>query len=168
MQLLQQTHSSSVVSLKFLSEYKPVNTEYETSDYIKKGVPPVSYVIIPPRNLAETSTILSTTEDIKLLKQVYVFNEIKEIEGYLRNNKFLIDILFETQPQIISIFGRDIELHLELHRDYEEDFEELFVVIKSSFPPAVARRMMDTLDEAWFLDILDKTQGKLCITEEPL
>lgn len=80
----------------------------------------------------------------------------------------MIDILFETQTQIISIFGRDIELHLELHRDYEEDFEELFVVIKSSFPPAVARRMMDTLDEAWFLDILDKTQGKLCITEEPL
>lgn len=36
MQLLQQTHSSSVVSLKFLSEYKPVNTEYETSDYIKR------------------------------------------------------------------------------------------------------------------------------------
>jgi hypothetical protein len=120
------------------------------------------------RNLAETSAILRFSGDINLLNDAYIFKQPKEIESYLWNNQFLLDILFEAYEQIIDIFGKNVELHLELHRDYEEDFEELFIVIKSSFSTAVAREMMDKLDETWFLDILDKTRGKLCITEEPL
>jgi hypothetical protein len=169
MQLLQQAHNYSEFFNSFLVSERSA-TEYETSAYIEKGGSPAIFVygIIPPRNLAETSTILSVTDDIKLLKKVYVFREIKKIESYLWNNKFLIDILFDAHMQIVNIFRKSAELHLELHRDYEEDFEELFIVIKSPTEPTHMLDFLDRLDEEWFLDISDKTLGKLNITVESL
>ena len=140
-----------------------------TCNYLMKRLPSVAVSELKlKRNMAETSAILRFSGDINLLSDAYIFKQPKEIESYLWNNQFLLDILFEAYEQIIDIFSKNVELHLELHRDYEEDFEELFIVIKSSFSTAVAREMMDKLDETWFLDVLDKTQGKLCITEEPL
>lgn len=141
----------------------------ETCNSLMKRLPSVAVSELKlKRNMAETSAILRFSGDINLLSDAYIFKQPKEIESYLWNNQFLLDILFEAYEQIINIFGKNVELHLELHRDYEEDFEELFIVIKSSFSTAVARKMMDKLDEIWFLDILGKTRGKLCITEEPL
>lgn len=163
---LQQIHSSSVVF--------PLDFEYEnfieTSDYAKKEMPSitVSPAVKLQRNIAETSAILQVIEDIKLLRDIYCFQKAKEIETYLWNNQFLLNILFEAYEQVINIFGKNIEFHLELHRDYEEDFEELFIVIKSSLEPNVMLALMDKLDDEWFLGAMDDTRGKLNITVEPL
>lgn len=168
MPALQQIRSSSVVfpRLPFEFEYEAYR---ETSNYIKKELPSTAIEELKPqRNIVETSAILQEIGDIDLLKEVYFFQQTKEIKTYLWNNRFLLDILFEAYEQIINVFGKSIELHLDMHRDYEEDFEELFIVVKSAFPVSVARELMDKLDETWFLDTLGKTQGKLCITEEPL
>ena len=176
---LQHTHSSSVVFDKILSLFQS-DFEYET----------VVDEVSMQRNLAETSTILHSAgsliryaiqikledtsatfrdiEYINLLKKDYLFKEAKEIETYLWNNKFLLDILLEAHLQITNIFGRSSELYLELHRDYEEDFEELFIIIKAPFEPAQMLNLLDRLDDDWFLDITDKTQGKLNVTVESL
>ena len=169
MQVLQQTYGHSTVFHNFSSPFQTLNFEDEVSDYIgrERSLNFVDEVNLQ-RKSVETSAILRVIEDIKLLNDVYIFKQAKGIEPYLWNNRFLLDILFEAYEQIINIYGKSVELFLELHRDYEEDFEELFIVIKSSFSPTVAREMMDMLDETWFLDVIDKTQGKLCITEEPL
>jgi hypothetical protein len=99
---------------------------------------------------------------------MYAFKQTKEIDSYLWNNKFMLDILFEAYVQIMNIFGKNIDLQLELHRDYEEDFEELFIVIKSFLKPNVMLALMDKLDDEWFLGAMDATRGKLNITVEPL
>lgn len=107
-----------------------------------------------------------------LLYQFYQFYQIsneKEVIPFIRKYPFLLSILAEAPREIYRIFPKDdIALHLELHHDPEEDFEELFVVIKSPYSPEKARKLMDELGEEWFLNIMDQTRNKLCITEEPL
>jgi hypothetical protein len=102
------------------------------------------------------------------LKGAYEFSNIEEIRNFILQNSYLVDILKEAPENIYRIFGKSIKLILELHSDPEEDFEELFVVIKSPYAPQKARELMNELDRTWFLNIMDKTQGKLCITEEYL
>lgn len=118
--------------------------------------------------IEQNSIVLQIQEQIKLLEDMYIFDSLKEGETFLLNNQYLIDILFEAREEIRRIFGYVIELHLELHHDPEEDFEELFIVIRSPYSPEEARKLMDKLGEQWFLDMIEKVQGKLCITEEPL
>jgi hypothetical protein len=169
MQVLQQTDGSSIVFHSFSLPFQTLNFEDEVSDYIgrERSLNFVDEVNLQ-RKSVETSAILRVIEDIKLLKDSYIFKQAKGIESYLWNNGFLLDILFEAYNQIMKIFDKGIELHLELHRDYEEDFEELFVVIKSSLEPEQMLVLMDKLDEEWFLGIMDTTKGKLNITVEPL
>ncbi|MDI6792264.1 MAG: hypothetical protein QME81_05275 [bacterium] len=107
-----------------------------------------------------------------LLHQFYQFCQIsdeEEVISFIIKYPFLLSILAEAPSKIYPIFPKDdIALHLELHHDPEEDFEELFVVIKSPYSPEKARKLMDELDETWFLDIINKTKNKFCITEESL
>lgn len=165
---LQQIRSSSVMFPRLPFDFED-ETFRETSNYIKGKIPLAAIEELKPqRKIEETSAILHAIGDIDLLKEVYFFQQTKEIETYLWNNRFLLDILSEAYKQIINIFGKDIDLQLELHRDYEEDFEELFVVIKSSLKPDQMLVLMDKLDDDWFLGAMDATKGKLNITVEPL
>lgn len=102
------------------------------------------------------------------LEEFYIFENTEEIVVFVGAHIFLENILLEAPKWIESIFGKSVEIHLELHRDPEENFEELFIVIKSPYAPKEARKLMDKLGEQWFLDIIEETQGKLCITERPL
>lgn len=166
MQALQQIPSSSVIfpNLTFKFDEKTFQT---TSNYIKKRS--VAGKSKLKREQTEVSTVSRIIKDIQLLKNTFIFKQLrKEIESYLWNNQFLLDILFEAYEQITNIFSKNIEFHLELHRDYEEDFEELFIVIKSSLEPNVMLALMDKLDDEWFLGAMDATKGKLNITVEPL
>lgn len=106
--------------------------------------------------------------EARRLEEFYIFEDTKEIAVFVGAHIFLKDILFEAPKWIESIFGKSVEMHLELHRDPEENFEELFIVIKTPYAPKEARNLMDKLGEQWFLDIIEETQGKLCITEGPL
>ncbi len=118
--------------------------------------------------MLQNSIILKPQEDIKQLENIYTFENSKDIRRFLLTHQHLIGILFEAVMQIKRIFGEEISRCLELHHDPEEDWEELFVVIKTTYPPEKARKLMDKLGDEWFLDIMDETEGKLCITEEPL
>lgn len=120
------------------------------------------------QQIPENSIILKPQEDIKLLENIYTFENPLDVRRFLWTHENLIEIVFEAYTQIKRIFGEEINLFLELHHDPEEDFEELFIVIKSLYEPKKTRELMDDLDRSWFLNIIDKTQGKLCITEEYL
>lgn len=107
-----------------------------------------------------------------VIKELYPFeiieNQQEEIKSFLRKNLYLVPILKEARGRISAVFGEGTKVCLELHLDPQEDFEELFVVIKSGYDCNEARRRLDTLCREWFLKVLDKTRGKLNITEEPL
>ena len=116
----------------------------------------------------EISVIRRSEELINVLEAFYLFRNQEEVKVFLLANNYLIEILFEAHWQIKRVFGVAVTTYLELHHDPEEEFEELFIVAKSTYSPEEARKLMDQLDEEWFLDVMNKTQGKMCITEEPL
>lgn len=105
------------------------------------------------------------------VKELYPFeiieNQREEIKSFLRKNLYLVPILKEARGRILSVFGEGTKVFLELHLDPQEDFEELFVVIKSHYDAREAQRRLNLLGHEWFLKILEKTRGKLNITEEP-
>ena len=90
------------------------------------------------------------------------------IVSFIVEHSFLLSLLLEAYKHIYHIFGRGVKLQLELNRDPEENFDELFIVIKSPYSPEEAQERLNKLDQVWFLNMLDKVQGKLNITEEPL
>ncbi len=111
---------------------------------------------------------LDMDTDIKEVKKYYTFINQEDIMTFLKTNQSLVKILKDAIGKIKNIFGADIRICLELHCDPEEEWDELFIVIKSPYSPQKARELMNELDRTWFLNIMDKTQGKLCITEEYL
>jgi len=116
----------------------------------------------------EISFFLEFQRNIKLLKDIYTFENPYDIIKFLWTNQFLIEILFEAQEQIKKIFGEEIILDLELHHDPEENWDELFIIIKSSYSAEKAVELEKKLFEDWFVYRMDSTKGKLNITEEPL
>jgi len=105
---------------------------------------------------------------IRELEHLYIFSNVNEIREFINKHNYIIDILFEGQMRINEIFGNDIEKYLEITIDPEENYKELFIVIRSNYNSKKARKLMDRLDNEWFISRIKQTKGKLCITEEPL
>jgi len=120
------------------------------------------------RDKAESSAFLLFEEMIKELESFYFLENRQDVEIFLGFNLFLMEILMDAPCQIVRIFGESVKLYLQLFIDPEEDFEEIFIVIKNSFSPDEAIKRLNKLDDEWFLGIMDKTQGKLNITEGSL
>lgn len=115
-----------------------------------------------------SSYYLSPIEVIKSLQEVYFFLEPERVQKFLLDNKELIPVLQEAPIYIQEIFGSSMLIYLDLHSDPEEDWDELFIVIKSPYDAEEAFSLEEKLFEEWFIDIMDKVQGRLNITEEPL
>ena len=101
------------------------------------------------------------------MENVYIFKNPNEITSFLSDNDFLRNLLKEAPQHIKRIFG-EVPIHLELHNDPEENWSELFIVIKTSLSPKEAIDKENRLIEEWFLGVIEETDGKLNITEEPL
>ena len=104
---------------------------------------------------------------IRELDNIYIFDNLKEVNKFLLTNDYLIEILYEAPYYIYRIFG-EIPIHLELHHDPEEGWDELFIIIKSTYTAEEVIKLENKLAEEWFLDRMKDTKGKLNITEEPL
>jgi len=99
-------------------------------------------------------------------KYKFVGSESETI-GFIREHN-LLPILLQAPEEIQRVFGDDIVLELDLHADPEEDYRELFIVIKTHCSPEEAMRLERKLFNEWFIDIMDKTNHKLNLIEEPL
>ena len=107
------------------------------------------------------------TNDIIDIKKSYLILGSSEVEVFIFNHPFLIDILKEAPDEIKRIFKNKVSTFLEVITDPEENFSQLFIIIRSHFNAKKARQLMDNLDNQWFIGKLKKTKGLLCITEEP-
>jgi len=74
----------------------------------------------------------------------------KELESFVIKNQ-LMNVLWEAVPHIRRIFGSAAQLYLELSDDPEGDFREIFIVIKTNYEINKALRLLDLLDQEWFL-----------------
>jgi hypothetical protein len=116
----------------------------------------------------ENSIILRKEKEIESLQQIYDIENMTLIRSFLLDNDFLIETLFGARNQIDLIFGPEINLVLEMDVDPEEGSEELFIVIKTSLSTKLARNLLNKLVNNWFVDIMDKVNNKLNITEETI
>jgi hypothetical protein len=100
----------------------------------------------------------------KLTSFPYVIHgDKKEIESFVINNQ-LTNFLWEAVPHVRRIFGSDAQLYLELSEDPEGDFRELFIVIKTNHEINKALRLLERLDQEWFLSIVNRVGNCLNIT----
>lgn len=116
----------------------------------------------------ETSITVQEEIKLKLLEELYIFNNENQIKTFLKKNTSLIDTLLFAENEIRKIFGENItSLELELHEDPEESFEKLFLVIKTiNVSPEGILTLLEKLDNQWYLNLDYEIRKNFNITIE--
>jgi hypothetical protein len=85
---------------------------------------------------------------------------------FLKGHQYLEPILEEAADRIDDYFpGSPLVLEVVNDPESTED-RQLVLFIVTDLGPAQAMERLDRFDEDWWVDALDKAQGKLCITLE--
>jgi hypothetical protein len=112
------------------------------------------------------STFYHFEAELQTIEAIYLFRNPAEVIGFLQSNRFLAPILIEASLEIGKHFN-DPRIVLEVDRDEEErSSQQLVAYITTNFNPAEALRRLKQFDEDWWLDVMDLTQGRLCISLE--
>ncbi len=88
------------------------------------------------------------------LSQLYTIEEPDSVVTFIHKYPDVYEVLFKAPDHIKQIFG-DVSLNLELYHDPEEDYEGLFIIINTKLSPEEALRLLDQLDDEWWLTIND-------------
>jgi hypothetical protein len=108
-----------------------------------------------------------TEGSVSRLRKLYEFRGGLIVERFLRDNPYLNVLLLEAHEEIREHFDLGTRTALEVVADPEaQEDRQLFVVIRTKFPPKVARALLAELDRDWWLGALPRTQGKMELTIE--
>ena len=88
------------------------------------------------------------------LSQLYKIEEPNPVRSFINEYPYVYKILFEAPDHIKQIFG-DVPLNLELYHDPEEDYAGFFIIINTQLPSEESLKLLDQLDEEWWLTIDD-------------
>jgi hypothetical protein len=103
----------------------------------------------------------------QVIELPYKFRDRLEVEQFLQEHGFLLPLLVDAYPVIEKHFGPHPDVVLEVVTDPEgPDESDLVAFIRTSLSPDQVLDKLNRLDEEWFLDVMDMTQGKLCIHVE--
>jgi len=112
------------------------------------------------------STTSSPSTEVQLLEQLYDFRKPTEVSQFLEGNLFLIPLLREAYIHIRKYF-QSSKLFLEIVADPEAiDEKQLVLFIVASHNPDEASESLNKLDKDWWLEAMERSQDKLCITLE--
>jgi hypothetical protein len=114
------------------------------------------------------SVVRSSWANIYLvIEHWYTLRQPDEVLAFLEENPFLVSLLIEAYSPIQHYFP-DSNLFLEMFADPEstDDHQLLVALIATHLSPEEALIKLDQLDEDWWLDVMDRAQGKLCINVE--
>jgi hypothetical protein len=101
------------------------------------------------------------------LEKLYFFRRPSEVKEFLEASPFLKPLLVEAYERIGNCFGPKPEVVLEVVTDPEaDDDRQLFAFIQTSLPSEQALDKLDRLDDDWWLDAADRSEGKLCLHVE--
>jgi len=103
-------------------------------------------------------------EQINVLAREYEIRNPSEVAKFLRENKFLLDLLEEIPAQIRKVFGKKQSLNLEFFLDPEDPtWHRLFVRIPTKLEIAEAHKSFDCFKEKWWFDNEDRSGSKIFI-----
>ncbi len=102
-----------------------------------------------------------------LLQQWFVFRgERTGILRFLEKNPFLVSLLLEVYTNIEEFFPLSL-VYLTVATDPEEfGADQLIAFIATDLDPDAALDALRAFDKNWWLNSLNRAQGKLCITLE--
>ena len=105
--------------------------------------------------------------EVTLLSRLYNLRGESEVFKFLEDKPSIISLVLEAHERIRDYFGSSTELVLEVITDPEatEDYE-LVIFVRTNLSPDDAFRMLEQLDEEWWLDASEDTNEKLCIHVE--
>lgn len=103
---------------------------------------------------------------IDRLLERYQFRDEMAVKNFLRENTFLLDLLYRASIKLRKYFGPDKPI-LKVVRDPDvgED-QRLFVLARTEMSPNDALDQLDDLYEHWWLDVLPEARHKMSIDVE--
>ena len=117
----------------------------------------------------ETRSATARARDIDLdaIERFFVVPDRNAVRGFLMQRPFLVPLLLEAHGEIGNCFsGSSLRLMVVTDREDEHD-RHLTLYIVTSLEPEKALARLQALDEAWWLDTLDRAQGALSISITP-
>ena len=120
---------------------------------------------------AQTITIPTvgiSQKDSDCLKQLYALREPERVWQFLEKHPFLVPLLLEAPTEINHHFPGD-SLSLEVAIDPESassDDDELVLQIATNIEAEESVDRLWKLDEAWWINSLDRAKGKMFINLE--
>ncbi|MSP12380.1 MAG: hypothetical protein EXR62_05415 [Chloroflexi bacterium] len=91
------------------------------------------------------------------IQEIYAMRDSSSVQSFLESHPQLVGLLLEAYPHLLESFGPQPEVILEVVRNPEaEEPDQLFAYIRTSLPISDALARLDTFDETWFLDQLDR------------
>ena len=112
--------------------------------------------------LPGTSTELQFMVDLQGLEIYYQFENRSQVIKFLLKNRFLVRLLSEAYSKIRLYFSRE-RLSIERSTDPEDGDVKLILWIYTGLEPIEASKLLDVLDQDWWLDAMDVAQGRLVI-----
>lgn len=113
-----------------------------------------------------TSTFYAFEAQLQWLELTYTLREPKEVLSFLEKNKVLMPLLIEARFKIRNHFPNS-RVFLEVDANPEDiNDRQLVAFIATNLSPHEALRELKQFDEDWWLDALDRANGKLCINVE--
>lgn len=83
--------------------------------------------------------------------------------SFIRANDFLLPLLAEIPPRVKTVFGDNVKLALKLKLS---DEPEVWVLIQTELSAREAFPLLDQFDNEYWLDNLERAQGKLNVRLE--
>jgi len=116
--------------------------------------------LAPPRDawvwvVCETRSAKRKEEHVwEQLSDHFSFKNSRDVVAFLKHNRFLVNVLFETRKQFDKYFGADTPSRLEVFSDPEDNrsFPKLFALILTKLSSDDASTRLDQLDQEWWLD----------------
>lgn len=116
-------------------------------------------------DVLQSSFVLHTRTHAEHLAKDYEIKNPKEVADFIGENLFLLEILEEAPNQISRYFGENRKLALRVA--YEPEFprsSELWIEILTELSAKEATRLLEKLDENWWLENTEKGGGKVNVT----
>ncbi|MBA3601655.1 MAG: hypothetical protein H0W45_10600 [Acidobacteria bacterium] len=108
-----------------------------------------------------------TLEQINVLAREYEIRNPSEVAKFLRENKFLLDLLEEIPAQIRKVFGKKQNLNLEFFLDPEDpNYHRLSIGIPTKAEVKKSSSLLQKFDENWWFENERKSRSKILIDLE--
>src|SRR5437870_10532776 len=91
------------------------------------------------RSVSEIYFLQEQENKIQSLLRLYQLRDNRTVTDFIRENPFLIELLFESNQKIREHFGSDVQVILELLVDPEAgNYRELFALVLTELKPEEA------------------------------